>query len=207
MMMGKVAWNPALMPCMDIDGTDMEKLARQLVEFHTEFSSFYGRREQHRLGLAYLQGLLSDLERKTAEGISLLLLNHSTVRRLQSFMTNYHWDHVGMLHAYQEALARLIYASGDEGMVNVDSSEFTKKGKESVGVSRQYCGNMGKVENCQCGVFVGYASERGYGLVDCRLYLPEIWLTEEYADRRHKCQIPAQIDFRTKLEKIGRAHV
>jgi SRSO17 transposase len=185
---------------MDIDETDMEKLTQQLVEFHAEFSPFYGRREQHRFGLAYLRGLLSDLERKTAEGISLLLLDQSAVRRLQSFMTNYHWDHLGMLHAYQEALARLIYAPGDEGMVNVDSSEFTKKGKESVGVSRQYCGNMGKVENCQCGVFVGYASERGYGLVDCRLYLPEIWLTEEYADRRHKCQIPAQIEFRTKLE-------
>ena len=200
MMMGKATWNPALLPPMDIDETDMGKLSQQLVEFHAEFNPFYGRREQHRFGLAYLQGLLSDLERKTAEGISLLLLNQSAVRRLQSFITNYHWDHQGMLHAYQEALAKLVYASGDEGMVNVDSSEFTKKGKESVGVSRQYCGNMGKVENCQCGVFVGYASERGYGLVDCRLYLPEIWLTEEYADRRHKCQIPEATEFRTKLQ-------
>jgi len=200
MMMRKATWNPALLPPMDIDETDMGKLSQQLVEFHAEFSPFYGRREQHRFGLAYLRGLLSDLERKTAEGISLLLLNQSAVRRLQSFMTNYHWDHQGMLNAYQEALAKLIYASGDEGMVNVDSSEFTKKGKESVGVSRQYCGNMGKVENCQSGVFVGYASERGYGLVDCRLYLPEIWLTEEYADRRHKCQIPEATEFRTKLQ-------
>lgn len=200
MMMRKVTWNPALLPPMDIDETDMGELARQLVEFHAEFSRFYGRREQHRFGLAYLQGLLSDLERKTAEGISLLLLNQSAVRRLQSFMTNYHWDHVGMLHAYQHALAQLIYASGDEGMVNVDSSEFTKKGKESVGVARQYCGNLGKVDNCQCGVFVGYASERGYGLLDCRLYLPEIWLTEEYAPRRRKCQIPEATTFHTKLE-------
>jgi SRSO17 transposase len=200
MMMRKVTWNPALLPPMDIDERDMGKLARQLVEFHARFSPFYGRREQHRFGLAYLQGLLSDLERKTAEGISLLLLDQSSVRRLQSFITNYHWDHLGMLHAYQDALAQLIYAAGDEGMVNVDSSEFTKKGKESVGVSRQYCGNMGKVENCQCGVFVGYASERGYGLLDCRLYLPQLWLTEEYAERRRKCQIPAEIEFRTKLE-------
>jgi len=200
MMMRKVNWNPALMPAMDIDETDMEKLAQEVIDFHDEFSPFYGRREHHRFGLAYLQGLLSDLERKTAEGIALLLLNSSAVRRLQSFLSIYRWDHIGMLHAYQDALARLIYAPGDEGMMNVDSSEFTKKGKESVGVSRQYCGNIGKVENCQSGVFVGYASERGYGLVDCRLYLPELWLTEEYEERRKKCQIPEGMEFQTKLE-------
>jgi SRSO17 transposase len=200
MMMRKVTWNPALMPPMDIGNADMEKLAQQLVAFHAEFSPFYGRREQHRLGLAYLQGLLSSLERKTAEGISLLLLNQSSVRLLQDFITNYRWDHPGMLRAYQQALARLIYAPEDEGMINVDSSENVKKGKESVGVSRQYCGNIGKVENCQCGVYVGYASERGYGLVDCRLYLPQIWFSAEYGPRRLKCQIPPEIGFRTKLE-------
>jgi SRSO17 transposase len=200
MMMQKVPWNPALLPPMTIDEADMRALAQQLVQFHGEFSPFYGRREHHRFGLAYLQGLLSDLERKTAEGISLLLLSRSVVRRMQCFLSIYRWDHVGMLHAYQEALAKLIYAPGDEGMVNVDSSEFRKKGKESVGVARQYCGNLGKVDNCQCGVFVGYASPRGYGLVDCRLYLPDIWLGEEYGERRRKCQIPAETQFRTKLQ-------
>jgi SRSO17 transposase len=200
MMIRQAGWNPELMPPMDIGERDLEKVAQELVEFHNEFAPFYRRREQHRLGLAYLRGLLSDLERKTAEGISLLLLDTVSVRRLQDFITNYSWDHEGMLGAYQQAVAGLICAPGDEGMLNVDSSEFAKKGKESVGVARQYCGNLGKVENCQSGVFLGYASERGYGLLDCRLYLPQKWLTEEYAERRSKCQIPPEVEFRTKIE-------
>jgi SRSO17 transposase len=202
MMIRQAGWNPELMPHMDISVGDLDKIAQELVEFHNEFSPYYRRREQHRLGLAYLRGLMSNLERKTTEGIALLLLEAVSVRRLQDFITNYHWDHEGMLHAYQQALARLIYAAEDEGMLNVDSSEFAKKGSESVGVARQYCGNLGKLENCQSGVFVGYASERGYGLVDCRLYLPESWLTEEeeYAQRRQKCHIPAEVEFRTKIE-------
>ena len=170
------------------------------MRFHTEFSRYYRRREQHRLGLAYLRGLKSSLERKTAEGMALLLLNPVSVRRLQDFITNYRWDHDGMLGAYQEALARVIAGPEDEGMLNVDSSEFVKKGRESVGVGRQYCGNLGKVENCQSSVFVGYAGEGVYGLVDCRLYLPKGWLTEEYTQRGQKCHIPQGLEFRTKLE-------
>jgi len=200
MMIRQVDWNPELMPWMDISARDLEKVAEELVSFHQEFSRYYRRREQHRLGLAYLRGLMSSLERKTAEGIALLLLNPVSVRRLQDFITNYSWDHQGMFGAYQEALARLIVGPADEGMLNVDSSEFVKKGTESVGVGRQYCGNLGKVENCQSGVFVGYASERGYGLVDCQLFLPQHWLTEEYAQRREKCHIPQGLEFQRKVQ-------
>jgi SRSO17 transposase len=200
MMIRQVDWNPALMPRMDIGARDLQKVAEELVSFHQEFSRYYRRREQHRLGLAYLRGLLSSLERKTAEGIALLLLDAVSVRRLQDFITNYRWDHQGMLGAYQEALARLIGGSEDEGMLNVDSSEFVKKGAESVGVARQYCGNLGKVENCQSGVFTGYASEGGYGLLDCQLFLPQQWFSEEYAQRREKCHIPQGLEFQTKVQ-------
>jgi SRSO17 transposase len=85
-------------------------------------------------------------------------------------------------------------------MINVDSSEFLKKGKESVGVARQYCGAAGKVDNCQSGVFVGYSSEKGYGLLTCRLYMPEIWFTDEYAKRRKDTWVPEEIVFQTKLQ-------
>lgn len=200
MMIRQVDWDPELMPWMDISSGDLEQVAQELVNFHEQFSGYYRRREQQRLGLAYLRGLMSSLERKTAEGIALLLLNPVSVRRLQDFITNYSWDHQGMAGAYQQALAQVIGGPGDEGMLNADSSEFAKKGTASVGVARQYCGNLGKVENCQSGVFVGYASERGYGLVDCQLYLPQQWLTEEYAQRREKCQIPQELKFQTKVE-------
>jgi SRSO17 transposase len=85
-------------------------------------------------------------------------------------------------------------------MITVDSSEFVKKGKESVGVARQYCGTLGKVENCQSGVFAGYSSDKGYGIVADRLYMPERWFSEEYAERREKTMVPEDLEFRTKPE-------
>ncbi len=84
-----------------------------------------------------------------------------------------------------------------------------KKGNDSVGVSRQYCGNVGKVENCQVAVYAAYASRHGYCFLDNRLFIPEKWFGEDYAERRKKCRLPAEISFKTKpqlaveiLEKI-----
>src|SRR4029450_10242031 len=79
-----------------------------------------------------------------------------------------------------------------------DASGFCKKGTDSAGVARQYCGTLGKVENCQVGVFAGYASRQGYGLVDQRLFLPEVWFGPMYAARRVKCQGPDELQFQTK---------
>jgi SRSO17 transposase len=73
-----------------------------------------------------------------------------------------------------------------------------KKGNESAGVARQYCGNIGKVENCQVGVYVGYATRHGYCLLGSRLYVPEIWFSDEYAGRRKRCRFPADLTFKTK---------
>ena len=78
----------------------------------------------------------------------------------------------------------------DDGVVIFDESGFVKKGKDSVGVARQYCGPLGKVENSQVGVFAGYASRQGYALVDQRLFLPEAWFGEAYEARRRKCRAP-----------------
>ena len=80
-----------------------------------------------------------------------------------------------------------------------DAERSSKQGKESVGVKRQYCGQLGKRANCQAGVFVGYASRQGYTLLDRRLYLPAEWLTDAaFAERRLACGIPAETTFRTK---------
>ncbi len=69
-----------------------------------------------------------------------------------------------------------------------------------MGVSRQYCGRLGKVDNCQAGVFVGYVSSKGHALLDRRLFLPERWFTDEYRERWEKCRIPAATAFKTKPE-------
>ena len=83
-------------------------------------------------------------------------------------------------------------------MLTVDGSCFPKKGNESVGVARQYCGRLGKVDNCQEGVFIGYTSSKGYGLIETRLYMPEKWFGDDYKERREKCGVPEELKFQTK---------
>jgi SRSO17 transposase len=198
MIEGIKDWDPDVVPTMELTEKDMKAMAKALTRFHQRFSRYYRRSEQRLLGLVYLRGLFTTLGRKTVEAMALLLLGEKRVRSLQDFISTYGWDDKGMLREYQQQLAREI--STKEGMISVDSSEFVKKGTESVGVGRQYCGTLGKVDNCQSGVFVGYAGENGYGLVDCRLYLPESWFEKENAERWKRCHIPEGIEFQSKVE-------
>jgi SRSO17 transposase len=83
-------------------------------------------------------------------------------------------------------------------MLTLDVSDFAKKGKLSAGVARQYCGEKGKIDNCQSGVFIGYSGLLGYGLLDARLYIPELWYTEAYKVLWEQCGIPGDTVFLTK---------
>ena len=87
-----------------------------------------------------------------------------------------------------------------EGVIIFDESGFLKKGNDSIGVSKQYCGSIGKVENCQVGVFTAYASSYGYALLDKRLLIPGKCFSGEYKLRRKKCNLPEEIIFKTKLQ-------
>jgi SRSO17 transposase len=198
MMLRQGDWNRKLVPDMRLTETEVQHLADELVKFHTEFHECFGRIEHQRLGLAYLSGLLSNLEAKSAEPMALEFLGEGGVRPLQRFMKECRWDHPAMEAKHQALLSARI--ADPQGMISADPSEFIKKGKESVGVARQYCGAMGKVENCQSGVFVGYASEKGYGLVTGRLYMPEIWFSPEYEQRRKDNWVPEDLTFQTKLQ-------
>jgi SRSO17 transposase len=80
-----------------------------------------------------------------------------------------------------------------DGVLIVDETGFAKKGQDSVGVARQDCGALGKVENCQVGVCAAYASRQGYALVDKRLFIPEPWFTDAYTARRTKCKMPDEL--------------
>ena len=102
-----------------------------------------------------------------------------------------------MLGIYQQQLSEAIAAP--DAMINTDETDFVKKGHDSVGVARQYCGRLGKTENCQAGVFVGYASDKGYGLVDYQLYMPEIWFNEDHEQLRRECEVPEDLKFETKV--------
>ncbi|MFZ5769139.1 MAG: IS701 family transposase [Bacillota bacterium] len=189
-------WHPDLLEESGVTKEAVQQLGQKLAEFHRYFAPAFHRSEQRENGLVYLKGLLSDLQAKSAEPIALRYVGPSGVRNLQHFLGRSVWEEEQLLALYQSRLARLIAA--EDGVVSVDSCEFPKKGKESVGVARQYCGRLGKVENCQSGVFVGYTSKKGYGLLDAQLYLPEPWFEPQYAPRREACQLPEDLTFQTK---------
>jgi SRSO17 transposase len=140
-------------------------------------------------------GQFSKLERKSIEPMA-LQVEGGTIRGMQRFISDVRWDEEQMRWNYHQLVADEL---GDpEGVLMFDETGFVKKGKDSVGVARQYCGTLGKVENGQVGVFAGYASRQGYALVDKRLFLPEAWWTDAYAARRTKCNVPDALCFQSK---------
>ena len=200
MTIQKADYDPALIDWEGLGPEAIKRIAEQLVLFHNEFDEAFSRVEQAVLGQYYLQGLLGTVSRKNVEAMAIQYLGSSRVRALQSFMTSYRWNDLVMLRKAQTMLAELI--AEENGMITLDESDIPKKGKESVGVGRQYCGNTGKRDNCQAGVFLGYTSSKGYGLLDRELYMPEAWFTPEYEERRKKCRVPEDLEFQTK-NKIG----
>src|SRR4029434_1325734 len=143
----------------------------------------------------YMVGQLSQLERKSIEPIG-LQVEGGTIRGMQRCLSEVVWDEEQMRWNYHQLVAEEM---GDPaGVLMFDETGFVKKGTDSVGVARQYCGTLGKVENCQVGVFAGYASRYGYALVDKRLFMPEAWWTDTYAGRRTTCNVPDALTFQSK---------
>jgi SRSO17 transposase len=142
----------------------------------------------------YVQGLLSDLPSKDAESIAYL---HDRDRQgLQKFLGQADWDHRPLI----TELTRQVGAELGEpdGVLVFDPSAFPKKGAESVGVQRQWCGRLGKTDNCQVAVYLGYVSRREHALIDFRLYLPREWAMDK--GRRTKAGVPRAARFRTRQE-------
>ena len=125
------------------------------------------------------------------------IVPNSSRQSLQHMISDSPWDERPVLDHIQRDVTALI---GDEinGSLHIDESGFPKQGAESVGVSRQYCGRLGKIDNCQVGVFLGYVSGRKRTLIDERLYLPEEWANDPI--RREIAGIPDDIRFKPKAE-------
>jgi SRSO17 transposase len=196
MILRHADWSPELVPWVKLTQRDLQDISQELILFHQQFHACYGRLEHRRLGLSYLSGLLSNLEAKSVEPIALAFLDDHAVRPLQQFLKVGRWHHEQMENQHQILLSDSL--SSPKGMITADSSEFPKKGKESVGVARQYCGATGKVDNCQSGVFIGYSSSKGYGLLTSQLYMPKEWFTPDYAQRRKDNLVPEDLPFQTK---------
>ena len=175
-----------------------EEITKHLSKYLESYKGGFVRSQQIRYFETFVKGLLSNLDRKSIEPIALSFLGEKEVRGMQQFFTRSRgWDEA-VKGLYQKQLSEQL--SDTKGFLSVDESDFVKKGKNSAGVARQYCGRLGKKENCQAGVFVSYASQKGIGLVDSRLYLPQAWFDDDHKDRREDCQIPDDITFQTKNE-------
>ena len=182
-------------PKLMIGKEDVEDFFKELEGFHAQFADCFSRQEPRDNFFQYMVGQMSHLERKSIEPIA-LHVEDAKVRAMQHFISDVVWDDTRILSRYHGIVAEDL---GDtEGVLIFDESGFVKKGSDSTGVSRQYCGSIGKVENCQVGVFVAYASRHGYCMLGGRLFIPEKWFGEGFAKRRIKNKFPADITFKTK---------
>ena len=156
-----------------MDLQEFERIEESFRQFHAHFAPAFGRQQWRERSGDYLRGLLVQAqERGNAENLS-EAVEDASPRVLQRFLSEAKWDDQAVTEALHQYLAPRL--ADPEAVWIVDGSDFPKQGKKSVGVTRQYCGALGKVANCQAGVFLAYSSPRGRVLVDKRLFLPEEW--------------------------------
>jgi len=196
MMLQKPDWNPSILSEAGITENMVMNLGEELSEFMASFKECFNYSGQEVYAETFVKGFLSDLQYKSAEPIALRY--GASVRGSQRFLKDYKWDASTMVDIYRVKLSSAISKPG--GMITIDECGEPKKGNLSVGVARQYCGALGKTDNCQVGVYIGYSGTGGYGLIDRRLFLPEKWFRDEYKNRRAECGIPEDVVFQTKPE-------
>ena len=171
-----------------------DDMVKRVERFVAPYSVYFRRKEQRQHAQTYLGGLMSDLEKKTSESIA---YRYDQDRQgLQHFIGAASWDHQPLIKILAGQVAAGI---GDPtGVIVFDPSGFPKKGKDSVGVARQWIGRLGKVDNGQVAVYMGYVSEKEHALIDTRLYLPKEWTEDK--KRRKQCGIPKEVRYKTRHE-------
>jgi SRSO17 transposase len=153
-------------PPLHLTPQESEALADELVHDHAVFAELYSRKEQAHWGYKYLQGLMLPIERKSIEPMA-LALDGGDIQAMQQFIGQGQWYDEALLEQHGRLVDETLGEA--DGVCIVDGSDFPKQGDHSVGVARQWCGRLGKVDNCQAGVFTAYASHKGYTLLDRRL--------------------------------------
>ena len=178
----------------EVDARILRAVLPRLERFLDPFVELLQRSEQAQHARTYVAGLLSTLEYKNVESIAYL---HDREREpLQQFIGQSPWDH----HPWLTELASQVgqQLGSPEGILVFDPSAFPKKGDASVGVQRQWCGRLGKIDNCQVGVYLAYVGRGEHALVDVRLYLPKEWAKDK--KRRAEAGVPRTVRFRTRHE-------
>jgi SRSO17 transposase len=178
---------------------EVRAAAGELYSFHQRFAPLFGYQPAQDHALAYLRGLLQHDGRKNAEAIA-LVFDTDQPRAVQQFLTDSPWDYRAVQHELQAVFAQeLVPSTATWGLGTVgvlDDSGFPKKGDHSAGVQRQWCGRLGKKDNCQVGVFLVGVTPAGSALLDHQLYLPEDWVLDP--QRCRQAGVPRRVTFRTK---------
>jgi SRSO17 transposase len=182
----------ALLAQAKVTGPQVEDCCQKLAQFVGRFLPCFYRQEQRDNARLVVQGLVSGLERKTAEPIARA---HGVPRKpVQFFVGNGKWDDEAVMG---EVRRHVVEEMGDPaGALVFDPSTFPKKGTHSCGVARTWCGRLGKKENCQVGLFLGYATQRGVAPLGRRLYLPKDWARDR--KRRQDSHVPESVKFQER---------
>jgi SRSO17 transposase len=181
-------------PACNLVPRDVEALVADLAAYTDHFLSAFTRKDQAPWAHRYLQGLLSDHPRKSIEPIA--LAHGFPIRSMQAFISESSWPTQPLLHRHQQLVAQTL--GEDDAVILVDESGMPKQGQHSAAVAPQYCGALGKIANCQVGVYLGYASRLGYTLLSGQLFVPECWFADDHATLRDDVGIPAELTFKTK---------
>ena len=179
-----------------MDAASFERVYDSFEEFHGFFAPSFGRKQWREHSRNYLQALLVQAqERRNAENLSESV--GISARAMQRFLTEARWSDDAVIGRLHEYLAPRL--GHPEAVWVLDGSDFPKQGKKSAGVARQYCGRLGKVANCQAGMFLAYVSPLGRALVDKRLYLPGSWTSDP--ERCAAAGVPPErLSYRSKTE-------
>lgn len=182
------------LPSCNLAPRDVEALLADLASYADQFLPDFARKDQGLWAYRYLQGLVSQHPRKSIEPMA--LAHGFAIRSMQAFIGESPWRTAPLLQRHQQLVAQTL---GEEDAVFlIDQSGMPKQGQHSAAVAPQYCGALGKLANCQVGVYVGYASRKGYTLLAGQLFVPECWFADDQAALRDEVGMPSDLTFKTK---------
>ncbi|GIV96619.1 MAG: hypothetical protein KatS3mg057_1276 [Herpetosiphonaceae bacterium] len=183
-------------PNCNLTPRDVESLLDHLAAYHAHFAPAFARAKHAYWAAQYLRGLLSTCERNSIEPMALHL--DLPIRPLQHFIGQSTWATAPLIAQHQALVGTTL--GEPDGAFLVDECGVVKQGHDSLGVAPQYSGSVGKVANSQVGVFLGYASRKGYTLLDGQLCVPDAWFADDHADKRTATGMPATLTAQSKPE-------
>ena len=185
----------ALLADAEVSPDDVAGCRQRLTVFLRRYLPRFYRVEQHELAEVVLQGKLSHLQRKTSEPIA---AQAGRPRKpVQHFVGAGAWDDESVMAELRQHVGEVF--ADPEGVLVLDPSGFPKSGDNSCGVARQWCGRLGKTDNCQVGVFLAYITATGYAPLDRQLYLPREWAEDN--QRRKATHVPREVTFRELADR------